>query len=511
MKSIMKVNLALRHQTILSCKTDVLAVGLFSGSHGLDPVLAPLDKRLSGALSRLKRLGDFKAEVGTSVVVYGNEKIPATRVLVVGLGDPNKIELETLRKAAIAAASRAVSLKAQRLSLSLHRGLPRRLDLAEVGKVLAEGACFGSYRYDEYVTGQDRPTQIKIELIENSPRKARSLERGFSTGTVIGQACNWARTLANRPGNVIHPAELAAMARQVSRNSRHLTCTVFDERQLATLGMGGILAVGSGSTHKPRLIALRHTRRPGIGRRPSIALVGKAITFDSGGVSIKPSADMDQMKLDKSGGVAVIATLKAIDELGLDLNVLGLIPAAENLPSGTSYRPGDILTTYSGKTVEVLNTDAEGRLILCDALAYAVQQGCNVLVDIATLTGACMVALGKVMAGLMGNDEQLLSQIQQAAQQSGEKVWTLPCGEEYADEMKSKIADLKNTGGKWGGACTAAAFLRQFVGDTKWAHLDIAGVDVLQSPSDSGAPGASGFGVRLLTTFLMNLAEQKKL
>jgi leucyl aminopeptidase len=212
------------------------------------------------------------------------------------------------------------------------------------------------------------------------------------------------------------------------------------------------------------------------------------------------------MKLDKSGGIAVLGTMKAVAELKLPIRVYGMIPAAENLPSGTSYRPGDIVTTFSGKTVEVQNTDAEGRMILCDALSYASKQDCDIIVDIATLTGACMVALGRYMAGLMGNDERLIGQLQKAAQLSGEKLWPMPSGDEYAEEMKSKIADLKNIGSKWGGACTAAAFLRQFVGEKKWAHLDIAGVDIIEKPTDSSVEGSSGFGVRLLTTYLMNVA-----
>ena len=240
-----------------------------------------------------------------------------------------------------------------------------------------------------------------------------------------------------------------------------------------------------------------------------MALVGKAVTFDSGGISIKPSANMDQMKLDKSGGIAVLATLKAVAELALPISVWGLIPSAENLPGGSSYRPGDIVTTYSGKTVEVLNTDAEGRMILCDALAYAVKQKRQTLIDVATLTGACMVALGTYKAGLMSNDDDLIKQIQEAAEDSGEPVWHLPSGDEYADEMKSKIADLKNTGSRWGGACTAAAFLRQFVGETTWAHLDIAGMDIFPKESEYAAPGSSGFGVRLLTAYLMKLAGTK--
>ncbi|MBA7629248.1 Cytosol aminopeptidase [subsurface metagenome] len=212
------------------------------------------------------------------------------------------------------------------------------------------------------------------------------------------------------------------------------------------------------------------------------------------------------MKLDKTGGIAVLGTMKAVAELGLPVNVCGIIPAAENLPSGTSYRPGDIITTFSGKTVEVQNTDAEGRMILCDGLHYAVKQDCEVIIDIATLTGACRIALGTYMAGLMGNDGRLIKQLQRAAEDSGEKVWPMPSGDEYAEEMKSKMADLKNIGSKWGGACTAAAFLRQFVGEAKWAHLDIAGMEVFEKATEFWAEGSSGFGVRLLATYLMNLA-----
>ena len=309
--------------------------------------------------------------------------------------------------------------------------------------------------------------------------------------------------------NVINPPALAEIAKKIAKNTPGITCTVFDEKQLAAKGMGGILAVGSGSSTPPRLIVVKYTPRKAAKGLPTVALVGKAITFDSGGISIKPASSMEKMKLDKSGGIAVMTTLKAAAEMKLPLNVYAIIPSAENLPSGTSYRPGDIVTTYSGKTVEIDNTDAEGRMILCDALHYAVKQNCDVIIDIATLTGACMVALGKYMAGLMGNDDKLIKQLQKAAEQSGEKVWHMPSGDEYAEEMKSKIADLKNTGSRWGGACTAAAFLRQFIDDKKWAHLDIAGMDMFEKPTEFAAEGSSGYGVRILTTYLMNLAANK--
>jgi len=307
----------------------------------------------------------------------------------------------------------------------------------------------------------------------------------------------------------MNPPVLAAAAKKVAAETSRLSCTVFDEKQLKQKKMGGILAVGSGSVNKPRLIVLKYKPpSKARARTVTIGLVGKAITFDSGGISIKPAAGMQDMKLDMSGGAAVIGVLKAAAELKLGLHVYGIIPSAENLPSGTSYRPGDIVTTYSGKTVEVQNTDAEGRMLLCDALYYAVEQKCDIIVDIATLTGACIVALGKHKGGLMGNDPGLIKQLQAAAEASGEKVWHLPSGEEYLEEMKSKIADLKNIGGKGGGACTAAAFLGQFVGDTKWAHIDMASMEsMFEGSKKPGAVGSTGFGVRLLTTYLMNAAK----
>ena len=274
--------------------------------------------------------------------------------------------------------------------------------------------------------------------------------------------------------------------------------------------MGGILAVGSGSKSEPRLIVLKYTpAKKAKSKALTIGLVGKAITFDSGGISIKPSSGMQDMKFDKCGGLAVLGAMKAISKLKPATTVYGIIPSAENMPSGTSYRPGDIITTFSGKTVEVQNTDAEGRMILCDGIHYAVSRKCDAIVDIATLTGACMVALGKYKAGLMGNDDGVIKQLQTASEESGEAVWHMPSGDEYAEEMKSKIADLKNIGSRWGGACTAAAFLGQFAGDTKWAHVDMAGVDMFDSANNKeGSVGATGFGVRLLTTYVMNAAKQ---
>ena len=510
MKEIISVELKTRKVDFSKCKTDMLVVGLFSDAKGLDKLCGELDGKLEGGIERLIKLGDFKGKDGTSAIVYGNDRIGAKRVLLVGLGEKKKVTLDTVRKAAANAANKAVTMKVETLSLALHRAVGGRFDLGAMGRVMAEGTYFGSYRYDEFVTESEdgRLDSRKVELIDSDPAKTKKLNREISKGVVIGKAQSYVRTLANRPANVINPAELAAIAEKLARGSKNLSCTVFDEKQLAAKGMGGVLAVGSGSENKPRFIVLKYSPTgKAAGGRPTIGLVGKAITFDSGGISIKPSDKMDQMKLDKSGGIAVLGTMKAVAELKLPINVYGIIPAAENMPSGTSYRPGDIITTFSGKTVEVQNTDAEGRMILCDALSYAVKQNCDVIIDIATLTGACRIALGKYMAGLMGNDGRLIKQLQRAAEDSGEKLWPMPSGDEYAEEMKSKIADLKNIGSKWGGACTAAAFLREFVGEKKWAHLDIAGTEMFEKPTEFTAEGSSGFGVRLLTTCLMNLGK----
>jgi leucyl aminopeptidase len=510
MKEIINVELKTRTVDFSDCKTDLLAVGQFSDSKRLDKLNAELNQKLDGAIEQVIKLGDFKGKEGTSAVIYGNNSIGAKRVLLVGLGDKKKATLDTIRKAAANAAKKSVEIKAEKVSLALHRAFEGKFDAPAMGRAMGEGTYLGSYRYDEFVTKDEngRLNSLNVEVIDSDSAKIKKLDKGLQSGVIIGRAQNYARTLANRPANIINPEALAAEAKRMAKTTGRLSCMVFDEKQMAAKGMGGVLAVGSGSKNPPRFIILKYSPAGKAGRgRPTIALVGKAITFDSGGISIKPADKMDEMKLDKTGGIAVLGTMKAAAELKLPLNILGIIPSAENLPSGTSYRPGDIITTFSGKTVEVLNTDAEGRMILCDGLAYAAAQNCSIIIDIATLTGACRVALGKYMAGLMGNDEKLMRQIQAAAEESGEKVWPLPSGDEYAEEMKSKIADLKNTGSKWGGACTAAAYLRQFVGDTKWAHLDIAGTEMFDKTTEYTTEGSSGFGVRLLTTYLMSIAK----
>lgn len=505
MKKIIDVEVRTKRVEPANCKADMLCVGVFKGEKRLDKTCGLLNKKLDGRIEKLLKLGDFKGEEESCEVIYTDGKIAAERLMLAGLGERKKATSDTLRKACAAAANKAVGMKIKKLALAIHKAFDGKIDSETAGQVCAEGAYFGSYRYDEYITKSDdgRSESLSVEIVEPDTRKMQKINKGCSVGAVIGEAQSYARTLANRPGNVINPPALAAEAKKLAGNYANLNCTILDAKQLKQKKMGGILAVGAGSKSEPRFIILKYkgakSKKAGV-----IGLVGKAITFDSGGISIKPAAHMEAMKLDKSGGIAVLATMKATAQLRPAVNVYGLIPSAENLPSGTSYRPGDIVTTYSTKTVEIHSTDAEGRMILCDALHYAGQSGCDTIIDIATLTGSCMVALGKYKAGLFGNDDKLVKQLQAAAEESGEKVWYMPSGDEYAKEMKSKIADLKNVGSKWGGACTAAAFLGEFIDKAKWAHLDIAGMDVFEKSSSFSAEGSSGYGVRLLTTFLMN-------
>ncbi|AQT67758.1 Cytosol aminopeptidase [Anaerohalosphaera lusitana] len=486
-------------------KADILAVGIFSDSKKPAGLAKDIDKQLNGEIGNLLGMEDFTGGFGKTAVLYTNGRITAPRVLLVGLGEKKELASCKLRKAAAHAADKAVNLKARTLALAIHQDLPAKFDLTDVGQTLTEGIYMGGYRYDEFVSKKDsRLNKLNVLLTDADQSAARKLGKGAKAGNIIGQAQSFARTIANRPGNIINPKTLASTARKMASDIPGLTCTVITEKQLKQKKAGGILAVGGGSATKPCMIVLKYSPTGKTKSKRNIALVGKAVTFDAGGISLKPSAGMHDMKFDKGGGMCVLGAMQAISKLKPAATVYGIIPAAENMPSGTSYRPGDIVTTMSGKTVEIQNTDAEGRMILADAIHHATQLKCDTIVDVATLTGACVVALGKHMAGLMSSDDKLIDQLKQAADKSGERVWHLPSGPEYLEQMKSKIADLKNTGGKGGGACTAAAFLKEFAGDAKWAHIDIAGVEIFTDGSKIGSPGSPGFGVRLLTEYVTN-------
>ena len=514
MKNMIAVDVKSKKADPLKCVCDVLCVGVWAGEK-LDKFASQVDVALAGGILKLITLGDFKGSAATSALLYGNDSMAAKRVLVVGLGEKKKAKIDTVRNSASLASFKAVDIKAEKVCMAMHYAFDGKFDIAQVGQAIAEGIYMGSYRYDEFLSEDKKDVRVErivFEIAESDPDKLKQMLKGVGFGVVIGQAQNFARTLCNRPANYVFPQVFADEAKKLAKQTEGLSCAVFDEKQLEAKGMGGIVAVGKGSSNKPRMIILKYTPKVKMADKlATVGLIGKAITFDSGGISLKPGEGMDEMKMDMTGGAAVLGAMKAIAELGPGVNVYGVICSAENSPSGESYRPGDIITTYSGKTVEILNTDAEGRMVLCDGIAYAKELGCEPIVDIATLTGACVVALGKHKAGLMGNDDKLIKQLQEASVKSGEALWHMPCGDEYAEDMKSKIADLKNTGGKWGGSCTAGSFLGEFAGETKWAHLDIAGkMDASSEPMKKiMSAGSLGFGVRLFVAFIDELAKRK--
>ncbi|NNL66888.1 MAG: leucyl aminopeptidase, partial [Myxococcales bacterium] len=379
----------------------------------------------------------------------------------------------------------------------------RRLPAGTIAQALAEGAVLGSYRFDRYLSKSEQKSAQACSLIFEDKKAHKKAREGAKIGVTIAESQNLARDLSNEPGGDLPPAALAREAGKMARETG-LRFKALGVSELKKRKMGGILAVGAGSSRPPRLIVMEHGRpsRGGKGR-PTVCLVGKGITFDSGGISLKPGAAMDEMKHDMSGAAAVVGAMRAVALLKLPLHVVGIIPAAENLPSSTAYRPGDVVTTAQGTTIEVLNTDAEGRVVLSDALYYGrTEFEPAAMVDLATLTGAAVIALGPWSTALMGNDDALADKIRDAGESSGERVWPLPLWEEHREAIKGKVGDILNTGGREGGSITAGAFLSHFTEGTPWVHLDIAATAWTKKPTPTQPFGATGVGVRLLVEFL---------
>ena len=472
---------------------------------------AKLDRALSGSLGVALEGGSFRGRAGEALAVYATDhkrrSSKPRRVLLVGVGAASKLDAKTLRQAAGTIARRTTAQKGQTVALLLPTFRATRQEA--FAQALAEGLVLGNYRFDAFRSSRDAdaPSSLRqAALIALPSQDLAALRSGARAGLAIAQSQNVARDLSNEPANTLPPAALAREAQRVARQVG-LHSQVLGVPQLEKLGMGGILAVGSGSSRPPRLIVMEHNRPPrgasNRARRPTVCLIGKGITFDSGGISIKPSASMDQMKHDMSGAATVVGAMRACALLKLPLHVVGVIAAAENLPSATAYRPGDVITTYSGKTVEILNTDAEGRVVLADALHYAnTRYGPTAMIDVATLTGACQVALGPWASGLFSNDATLTDEIRRAGEEASETAWPMPLQKEHRNAMKSPIADLKNAGGRDAGASTAAGFLQAFVGDTPWTHLDIAGTAWTSKTGPTQSHGATGVGVRMLVAWL---------
>jgi leucyl aminopeptidase len=422
--------------------------------------------------------------------------LAAQRVLLAGAGKPDQFNTGELRKLA-AAAVRYLKGKSIKYIALLLEG---ELAAADYASAAAEGALLGNYEPDRLKTGEDRKFADAFAVA--APEGGAALPAAVERGRILGEAQNFTRDLANEPANLLPPLKLAEAARRVAETFG-LSCEVLDRQAIGILGMGALLGVAQGSAEPPCLIVLRYWPEAE-GQFAHLGLVGKGVTFDTGGISIKPADGMEKMKYDMSGGAAVIGAMRAIAQLKPAIPVTAFIPAVENMPGSRAQRPGDIVTAMSGKTIEVVNTDAEGRLILADALTYARRHGCTHLVDAATLTGAIVVALGHLQVGLFSNDDALRDRVLAASKAEAERMWPMPLDDDYIEDLKSAFADLANVGGRWGGAITAARFLQEFAGETPWVHLDIAGTAYLDESKPYMAKGPTGLPVRTLVRLAMD-------
>jgi leucyl aminopeptidase len=491
-----------KHSKLKLWKSELTCVFLAKDDES-NPWLAELEDIFGSLIKQLLKSKEFGAEEESIIVLHGNNKTNSKRIALVGLGDLKELEWDTFRKAAAKAVKCANSIGVEKMAMVFPSHLvSEKFDEAGLSQVITEGALLANYRFDKYQTEKKSkdPRPEELTIITYVTPNERILQ-GILSAQKVCEAVYFTRDLANAPGNEITPKELALRATQMCRKHK-IKCQVFDEKKLTALKMGGILGVAKGSSEPPRMIVMEYKSPKAMNQKP-IVIVGKGLTFDAGGISIKPAAEMDRMKFDMCGGAAVIGAMQAIAQLKLSLHVIGIVPSSENLLGSKAFKPGDILTTYSGKTVEVLNTDAEGRLILADALAYAQKYKPEAIIDLATLTGHCVIALGYAGAGMMGTDEKTKKRLTDAATFTSEKVWELPMWKEFDKQIKSHIADVKNIGGRPAGAITAAAFLKQFVGNYPWVHLDIAGT----ANSEEELPytarvSATGFGVRLLVEAL---------
>lgn len=486
--------------------TELLVLFVFQGGTKLVGDAADIDHALGGAISRSIEEDGFDAKAGHSLIVPTFGGLNARKIALIGLGERKTFRIDQMRRIGGSIVKLSASAKAQHLACVMPQGMAAR-EAKMMTQALCEGLVLSGYRFHTYHGTQKKKDISQKELIAvqicvPSASIAKHAKEGVVLARILADATNYARDLVNTPSSDMTPQRMADEASALA-NAR-ISVEILDKAKMEELGMGAALAVARGSIHQPVGVHLSYIPR---GAKKCVALVGKAVTFDSGGLSLKPADKMMTMKLDMAGAASVLGLFKALPDLKVPIAVHGIFLAVENMPSGNAYRPGDVVTAMDGTTIEVLNTDAEGRVTLADALTYACRVQPDYLIDLATLTGACVVALGEDIAGLLSNDRKLAKRLIDASEETGEPLWELPLYEPYADAVKSKIADLKNIGGGAGaGTITAAFFLKPFVGKVPWAHLDIAGPSFVERETRSDQPyGASGYGVRLLARFLQRL------
>ncbi|MBK6637841.1 MAG: leucyl aminopeptidase [Rhodocyclaceae bacterium] len=480
-------------------KTDCLAIGVFAEGTLSDEAKA-IDDASRGAIKALIREGDFGGDIDSCHMLHSLDGIAANRLLLIGLGSQEKYSAQSFRRGVSSAVKRMGHSGSSDLTLSLPT--PDKEDARSLARCLATAAHEALYRFDGLKSGDKVTPKLKqIVMLLADPERVTLATHGLSEGTAIGEGADLARDLGNLPANICTPTYLADQAKKLALESK-LDVQVLDRKQMQALGMNTLLSVAAGSDEPPKFIVLKHLK--GNAKDAPIVLVGKGITFDTGGISLKPGAAMDEMKYDMCGAASVIGTMQTVARLRLPINVIGVVPTTENMPSGKATRPGDIVKSMSGQTVEILNTDAEGRLILCDALTYVERFKPACVIDVATLTGACVIALGSVGSGLLANDDELAQEVLAAGLSSGDRAWQLPLWDEYQDQLKSNFADMANIGGRAAGTITAASFLARFTKQYRWAHLDIAGT-AWRSGKDKGSTGRP---VPLLSHFLIARAGE---
>jgi leucyl aminopeptidase len=502
------MDILLQKGGIMDHDYDAVIIPCFEDDPHKPDAMILIDRKCGGIVTAVTAAGDFTGKLHEIIVLYTGHLLPAKRIILAGLGKRPDYDLDRLRGVFAKASQQVRRLNQKNVAVSTD-ALPSDFTLDKTIEAAVEGVFLGLYQFTHFKTLERNKIKEldRFTLVCADKGEVEKAKTAVKAAEIISRAVYFVRDLVSMPANEMTPADMANEAINMT-GRKNVKVTVLDAARMQDLGMNALLGVARGSGEPPKFIIVEY----GGGKKndPRVVLVGKGITFDSGGISLKPADKMDEMKTDMAGGAAVLGAIMAVSDLNLPINVTALIPATENLPGGKALKPGDIIKSMSGQTIEVINTDAEGRLILADALTYAVRLKPALIIDLATLTGACIVALGKNVIGMMGNDDALKTEIKDAAVATGEKVWELPLWEEYHDALKSDVADFKNVGNRDGGAITAAAFLSKFAGNHPWVHLDIAGPAWLDKDRPYIPKGASGVGVRLLVDFLRKRPLQKK-
>ncbi len=495
----------LKNQKLENIPCDVLIINLFENTKTLSGGTGAVDSELNGLIKKIIKEEEFKGKTGSTLVIRTNGLIPAKKIIVVGLGDKEKFDLNTIRKVGASGIRCARREKAKTVCTILHGAGAGKIDTKDAAQALTEVSQLALYEFDKFKSKDKKEQKKEIQTLiiaETDRSKLKDIEAGIKRGSIVAKAQALARDMVTESAITMTPTKIANIARKVAKENK-LKIKVLDRETCRKLGMGAFLAVAQGSNEPPKFIEIKYT--PKGKPKKHVAIIGKGITFDSGGLSLKPANSMETMKDDMSGSAAVIGTMSVIKELQPDVAITMIVAATENMPGGKAYRPGDVIRAMNGKTIEVLNTDAEGRVTLADAVSYVVRQKPDEIIDLATLTGACVVALGDTANGVMTNNQKLADKIIKAGTETGERMWQLPLYDEDREKIKSDIADMINTGSKGkSGAQNGAVFIEKFVSDIPWVHIDIAGPSWIDKENEYGPKGPTGVGVRTLINYLTN-------